>query len=244
MKIIAFLTILISLNLTHSQPIYKNCDEGTNDAITHFNSNKYTLTTLGQVYFPEFQDFQIKVAKEKYGITLTHSDCVLFPYNSCYKKTMRELVLKKFGNNIEEKIYREALVNLKKSKKYTEEIKPKIDTGYIFNPAHINAEFPKENGSLQYFLFNNTQELKKMKYWSALVDVIIEKDGSITFLKFNKKLDQEVEGEINRLLLIMPKWKPATYYEEKVRSKKTISFSCLYELELKNRIRKEKYKKQ
>ncbi|MVO10418.1 hypothetical protein GOQ30_14685 [Flavobacterium sp. TP390] len=241
MKIIAFLTILVSINFVHSQSIYKSCDEGTNDAISHFNSKKYTLTTLGQVYFPEFQDFQIKVAKEKYGITLTRSDCVLFPYNSCYKKTMRELVLKKFGTNIEEKIYREALVNLKKSKKYIEEIKPKIDTGYVFNPAHINAEFPKEYGTIKNFLLHNTQELKKMKYWSVLADVIIEKDGSISFLKFNKEdLNEEVEYEIRRLLLIMPKWKPATYYEEKVRSKRTISFSCRYNLEIMNRIRKER----
>lgn len=244
MRIYIVLFSLIFTNLLLSQPFQKTCDEGEKDAISHFNSKKYYLTTLGQVYFPEFQDFQIKVAKEKYGITLTHSECVQFQYNSCYKKTMRELVFKKFGNNIEEKIYREALISLKKSKKYIEEIKPKIDTGFVFNPAHINAEFPKEKGTLKEFLLENTQELKTQKFWSVFAEVIIEKDGSITFLKFNKILHEEVEAEIKRLFNIMPKWEPATVYEERVRSKRTISFSCRYDLELMVRIRKEKYKKQ
>lgn len=62
-----------------------NCKTGTQRAQTDFSKGIYILQTLGQVVDKDFHPFFIKTAKEKYGITLTASPCVIYLEPKCYK---------------------------------------------------------------------------------------------------------------------------------------------------------------
>lgn len=58
-----------------------------------------------------------KYRKTKYGIDTRNAGCVITEYSECYSRTMNDLVLKKFGNDIFEKSRREAEVLFKNEKK-------------------------------------------------------------------------------------------------------------------------------
>ena len=207
------------------------CKKGTCKALKDFSGQKYVLQTLGQEVDKDFDPFFISYAKMKYNITITGTDCIVWPDRVCYDKTMRKKVLEKFGSDIEEKIKDGALKKFRQSRKYILQIKPKIDTGFVFTSAQKNPAYPGGELALRGFLRTNINELSR-NYWSVIVGFIVEKDGSISNVSIHGKDNTEITSEINRLLTLMPKWIPARYYDEAVRFRMSISISSKKEMEL------------
>ena len=219
-----------------------NCKTGTQRAQADFSKGIYILQTLGQVVDKDFHPFFIKTAKEKYGITLTASPCVVYSEPKCYNQIMREKVLAKFGNDIEAKIKAEALLEFKQSEPYKKNIQPKIDTGFVFTSAHTRATFPGDQAEMRNFIKTNIQEIKNSSYWSANVSFIVEKDGSLSDIIFHKEPKDEIRNEVARIVQLMPKWIPAHYYGETVRFRQNITISSKKEMEMMDEIRAKKYK--
>jgi hypothetical protein len=229
---------LINSNLL-SDTINDDCESGKKRALIDIKNNIYILQTLGQVVNKEFDPFFIKYAKEKYNIQITSAPCVIYMEPKCYKETMRAYVLNKFGNDIEFKMKEKAIYEFKKTDYYISNIKPKIDSDSIIKNVHTSAEFSEDYSSVKDFFFKNIKETK-MKYWTAYFSIIIEKDGTVTNLEFTKETKPEVKEEVERLVNLMPKWVPATYYKEKVRTKKHLSLSSKKNMEMIAEIRRKK----
>jgi hypothetical protein len=238
MKKIITLLILISSSLAFGQK-ENLCNKGNEKAVSDFQNSIYILQTLGQMVNKEFDPFFIKYAKENYNITITSAPCVIFPESYCYAKKMRVKVLAKFGNDIEVKMKDEAIVAFKKTKEYIFNIKPKIDTGFIFLGAHTNAEFSKNYSSVKDFFFKNISNTE-ISYWTAYFSIIIEKDGTVSNLEFSKEAKPEIKKEVERLVNLMPKWIPATYYKENVRTEKKLSLSSKKNMEMMAEIKRKR----
>ena len=57
---------------------------------------------------PDLSAYIQEYRRKKYGIDTKNAGCVITEFSKCYSKTMKELVLKKFGNDIFEKSRKEA----------------------------------------------------------------------------------------------------------------------------------------
>ncbi|MEO7978134.1 hypothetical protein [Flavobacterium sp.] len=120
MKYVITILILIS-NLTYSQQKisvekdstvyrFKNCDEGRNEAQIAFSKGIYNSVSYGLIIHrnPKFDTFLVNYRKEKYGIISKTGGCVVTDYTECYSEKMRDLIFKKFGNDIFERSKKEA----------------------------------------------------------------------------------------------------------------------------------------
>lgn len=236
MRQITLILLLIVCNVfaQKSKPVKANqkavpdkimdCNTGTTKALTDFNNGIYQLGTLGQKVDEDFHPFFIKTAKERYNIQLTHSDCVVFPQQKCYNTTMREKVLAKFGNDIEDKIKTEALLEYKNSELYKNIIKPKIDSGFTYANGRSYPLFPGGETAMRAFIKDTIRETKSKAIWRSIVTVIIEKDGTISNISFYKEPEEEIKNEILRIIKLMPPWFPATHHNKKISQKVTIPF--------------------
>ena len=82
----------------------------------------------------------------------------------------------------------------------------------LINYADVLPVFPGGNDSLNAFIKQNLQYPKAAKEQSiegvVVITFIVEKDGSVTFLRLDQSVNEEIDAEAKRLVSIMPKWKP------------------------------------
>ncbi|WP_339889909.1 hypothetical protein [uncultured Flavobacterium sp.] len=86
------------------------CEKGIEDAKIDAEKGTYKCLSYGLMFEtnPELNKFINDYRKKKYGIITRNGGCVITDYSECYLKTMKELVLKKFGEDIFEKSRKEA----------------------------------------------------------------------------------------------------------------------------------------
>ena len=94
------------------------CESGTEQAKLDFNNGIYNCFSYGLIFErnPELSSYIRNYTKTKYGIDTKNAGCVITEYSQCYSKTMDDLVLEKFGNDIFEKSSKEAEELYKKEK--------------------------------------------------------------------------------------------------------------------------------
>ena len=95
------------------------CESGAEQAKIDFDKGIYNCYSYGLIFEknPELSSYIRNYTKTKYGIDTKNAGCVITEYSQCYSKTIKELVLKKFGNNIFEKSRKEAEELYQKEKK-------------------------------------------------------------------------------------------------------------------------------
>ena len=95
------------------------CENGTEQAKIDFDSGIYNCYSYGLIFdkTPDLSTYVQEYRRKKYEIDTKNAGCVITEYSKCYSKTMKELVLKKFGNDIFEKSRKEAEELYKKEKK-------------------------------------------------------------------------------------------------------------------------------
>jgi hypothetical protein len=86
------------------------CESGTEQAKLDFNNGIYNCFSYGLILErnSELSSYIRNYTKNKYGINTKNAGCVITEYSQCYSKTMDDLVLEKFGNDIFEKSRKEA----------------------------------------------------------------------------------------------------------------------------------------
>ena len=94
------------------------CESGTEQAKIDFKNGIYNCFSYGLIFErnPELSSYIRNYTKTKYGIDTKNAGCVITEYSQCYSKTMDDLVLEKFGNDIFEKSRKEAEELYKKEK--------------------------------------------------------------------------------------------------------------------------------
>lgn len=87
-----------------------------------------------------------------------------------------------------------------------------IEEEECINWAQVLPEYPGGNDSLNAFIQHNLQYPESAKEQgiegTVMITFIVEKDGSVTFLRIDQSVNEELDAEAKRLVNIMPKWKP------------------------------------
>lgn len=121
MKKIIYILFLLSISFVFSQNenskksdsiVWRKvtCENGAEQAKIDFKNGIYNCFSYGLIFErnPELSSYIRNYTKNKYGIDTKNVGCVITEYSQCYSETMKELVLKKFGNDIFEKSRKEA----------------------------------------------------------------------------------------------------------------------------------------
>lgn len=129
MKNIIYISFLLIFGLSFSQNenpkksdsiVWRKvtCESGTEQAKLDFNNGIYNCFSYGLIFErnPELSSYIRNYTKNKYGIDTKNEGCVITEYSQCYSKSMDDLVLEKFGNDIFEKSRKEAEELYKKEK--------------------------------------------------------------------------------------------------------------------------------
>ena len=92
----------------------------------------------------------------------------------------------------------------------------------VFTKVDIPAEFPEGEDKLIEYILQNIQypELAKENdiEGRVIVKFIVEKDGSLRNPSIYRGIEEDLDNEAIRLVMSMPKWKPAKVKGEVVRS--------------------------
>lgn len=93
----------------------------------------------------------------------------------------------------------------------------------IVDDPDIYAEFPGGVSAMKKFIQNEViypkDALKEKKTGKVYLSFIIEQDGTLTDIKVFKSAFPSLDEEAKRIVGSMPKWTPARYNEQTVRSK-------------------------
>ncbi len=121
MKKIIYISLLLIFGVSFSQNenskrsdsiVWRKvtCENGTEQAKIDFDSGIYNCYSYGLIFdkTPDLSVYIQEYRRKKYGIDTKNAGCVITEFSKCYSKTMKELVLKKFGNDIFEKSRKEA----------------------------------------------------------------------------------------------------------------------------------------
>ncbi|WP_179350079.1 energy transducer TonB [Winogradskyella pacifica] len=235
-KNIAYIIILLFLTIgsSYSQSKNKNipkpkmpdsygtCEYGTERAKKDANNGIYKSLSYGLIvrFDWEFHKFYAEHIKSKYGITVGDGGCLVSSESECYSTTMKELIYKKFGNNIFDKAKQESIELYKSTEKYKNEIKPKIDSDFVFTSTQENAQFSGGRDSLNTYFKDKIKNMKDFK-GTVRASFIIEKNGEITNVEILQSLNEKANNEVIRIIKEMPNWKPAIHFGEAVRVKRT-----------------------
>lgn len=110
--------------------------------------------------------------------------------------------------------------------------KPKTPTDSVYMFAEVIPEFPGGMQKFNEYLIrhiNIPNEAYKNKdaYGRIIIQMIIEKDGSITHVEVINKANREIAQEIVRVFNHSPKWKPGINNKTPVRVRYRFPISCL-----------------
>ena len=86
------------------------CEKGTDQAIVDAEKGIYKCLSYGLIFDknPKLNKFVKEYREKKYGIVIGNGGCVTSDYSECYSKTMKKIILEKFGADIFEKSRKEA----------------------------------------------------------------------------------------------------------------------------------------
>ena len=102
----------------------------------------------------------------------------------------------------------------------------------IYNGG-ISFEFPAEyKGGIEKFYAFFKEEFKhpeniKYKITEISISFVIDKDGSLTYVKPKSEIDLALENEIIRVLKLCPRWKPGEQNGKKTRTLYSESISLI-----------------
>lgn len=86
------------------------CEKGTDQAKVDAEKGIYKCLSYGLIFDknPKLNKFVKEYREKKYGIVIGNGGCVTSDYLECYSKTMKKIILEKFGADIFEKSRKEA----------------------------------------------------------------------------------------------------------------------------------------
>lgn len=98
-------------------------------------------------------------------------------------------------------------------------------------PLRVIEELPEFPGGMTEFMKWLTHALKyptrakQLKQQGQVnITFVVEKDGSVSNIKFTKETNTALDAEVLRVLRMMPKWKPGTNHGKPCRSMVAIPF--------------------
>lgn len=90
--------------------IKMNCEKGTDQAKVDAEKGIYKCLSYGLIFDknPKLNKFVKEYREKKYGIVIGNGGCVTSDYSECYSRTMKKIILEKFGADIFERSQKEA----------------------------------------------------------------------------------------------------------------------------------------
>ncbi len=232
--LVIFLSVAFLSISQNTKIIYSNsetqCEDGKSAAEADAKKEVFKLVSYGYAVkfndIDEFNDYYSKYLEDNYGIFLISGGCVITSYNKCYREKIEELMEEKYGSDILKRIRDIAAKEYKSSEDYKNNIKVRIDTGYIFDSyrLHTGPKFQKHNKEFDFIKhlgFGNFEKdflIDLKKYFD--IEFIIEKDGSISNVSIrNAETHESIKNELlKKKIEDSSGWNPGIYFGEKVRT--------------------------
>ena len=121
MKFLFLIPLILIMDLSFSQEIKyvkidNTCEAGIKEAKVDIEKGIYKVLSYGLIIHSEqdLHDYYVQYVKEKYNVILGDGGCVVTDKSECYRQTMEEAVLEKFGKDFFEKTHQEALEKFNK----------------------------------------------------------------------------------------------------------------------------------
>jgi hypothetical protein len=216
-------TIIFSQQLASGQsdslveihiPFMGKCEDGIENAKNDIENGIIKTLVFGLMVADdwEFERYYRQFLKDSFGIEMLYMGCVIEEEAECYDSTMNAFILEEFGDDFFKKSRKTAFANY-----YNDSVI------VLVNPTEL-PKFTYGTDSLMRFLEKNIryQENSSGKIWASFV---VEKDGSISNIKIEKGIHENMNNEIIRVLELMPNWIPGEEYGNVVRAKMYIPFN-------------------
>lgn len=101
--------------------------------------------------------------------------------------------------------------------------------GEVYTKVETKAQYPGGAKAFAEFLQENLkypeEAIKEEIMGKVYLQMIINKDGSVSEVVVTKKVHPLLDAEATRLVKMMPKWVPATLDGEAVRTKVSVPIS-------------------
>jgi len=191
-----------------------DCKKGKLKAIKDAKNSHYEIISYGLPDYPDwnFQKFYENYVEKKYGIILGNGGCVLYEEKLCYTDKMREIVKKKFGENILIKSRKLAKIEFKRK------ILLEIKNDSIFTSVDTLPFFINNKENLSQYISNRLKNEKKLN-GRTQVTFVVEKNGDLSNINLKPRIENKFDQKLIELLENMPNWNPGIYFGEKVRTK-------------------------
>jgi len=92
-----------------------------------------------------------------------------------------------------------------------------LQAGIFYEPQESPPEFPGGFVAFQKFIAANLRHIDGAEGQKAILNFVIEKDGSLTAIKVARGISAAADTEAVRVIRLLPKWKPGTQSNTLVR---------------------------
>lgn len=210
--------VFLFLNVSvFSQTDYPNgtCEDGKLKAEEDAAKGMYELLSFGFPFYEDwdFQDFYEKYTFKTYGIRVGNGGCEVSNESNCYMDRMRELITKKFGDNILAKAKKEAGAAYGG---YLDSLKL---AGHAFSFVDSMPQFKGGDKAFHKFLQKNLKDPvpKDTVHGKVKVQFTISEDGRVENVKIVQSLAPLYDDEVMRVLAMSPLWMGGRYLGRKVK---------------------------
>jgi hypothetical protein len=178
----------------------------------------------------DFDRFYENYMIAKYSIEVFNAGCIIWEHEKCYSDEMDKIIVGKFGPDFFERTEKDARKEYKKFKTLgLEERKQYINSQFTYNATDSKANYSKGYQELYKELrkridFANL-DFSPYKFDRIGISLVVGQTGEIEFCKVvSRDFPRTIGEQIEREILAIGNWIPATLYGHAVKSKSVLTF--------------------
>lgn len=228
--------LCIGQPMTKYEPMFETCDQATKQA--QIDAEVGILRSISHGLVISTRDIDLDRFYEnyliaKYGVESYNGGCVVFENEECYSDEMDKIISKKLGTDFFERAEKEAEKEFEKFKNLgLEERKQYIDfkRTYRLGTTDTRTDYAKGYKELYKEIRKRinfkTLDFSPYQYEDIGIYLVIQQNGEIekcevVSIGFPRTIGEKIEKEI----LDIGNWTPATLYGHSVKSETILSFS-------------------
>lgn len=220
--IILFFSFTFAQEITYVKLDY-SCEAGIAEAKKDIESGKLKYLSYGLILRndSDLYKFHCQFVKEKYGVEIGDGGCVISDKTECYGETMKQAILKKFGEDFFERVHSESEEAYPESDYFKEEILPKIESEEFMIYGSV------QDSVINEFISQNIDLSQLEKRSTVNLSYILDKDGYLSDIKVTDTNNITLADLIVKTLEKFPQQTPGKYFGYVINTKKRTYFEFL-----------------